>query len=314
MAVSPNSGSQHGAWPRRFGAVNSTGIVASTLRLARCGLLVFGLTIWGVGFAAEIPHAVTSEITSNTSVVGKTPLSQTAGEELKVKVGKSIHPIPVIIAGLLGFVLSLAYLLTKLSKYWGLRVLRNAWSIGFLASGTVFSVLSSPLLSKMTGNSGITSFAGLQSFSDLASPLGASFLGSGFISSLQRVFGRKSRSATGTASNDDPKSNAKGFFFDRIRESLEAQINFEIGHLSEQLDWVHIETLTTKVIIAGETSEGITMERGDKVLKEIEQLKEANVGNQQEENLNKYKALNRALSCVSFKTLRREYLKSLPTP
>ena len=269
----------------------------------RCVLVALTLTVAASAFGAETAsRPATAEKASNASLVEKRPdpSAQTTVSD-RVESAGIVHPLMVAAgAALLGFLLTLFHLLRKLSTYWGLRILRNKWSIGFLLAGTGFSILSSPIVIKMLASYGGTWFASLESFTKIGTSVGASALGSTFVSGVQRVFGR---SKSGRLDSEEGgKSQPKGFFFDRIIESVESQINDELYRLAKEFDWTAIAEIAGKVIFAAQR---ISETQRNKVLKQIEELQKPGK-KKDNQDMKKYEALNLVLRCVSFGSLMRE--------
>ena len=163
--------------------------------------------------------------------------------------------------------------------------------------------VSSPLLTMISG-------ASVQPLVNLGLSAGGSLLGMPFFSLLQRFFGRGSRAKPDLQPKDVTESTAKGFFFDRIRESIGAQINLEINQLSRELDWVTIDDVTHQAIKSGLLSKVTARAEADKARSEIEKLVNEKSEDPRVDGRNKYDALAAAVLCVSFTYFWRVYSDS----
>jgi hypothetical protein len=287
-------------------------VYSDRCHLFRCALATLALLVVSTGLAAEVapppaapPPAAPVGITKPPLIqVTQSPAALPKSEELKADMGKAPRPIHLMYAGLSGFFLSLLYLSTKLSRYWRLGVLTNIWSLTFVLGGTLFSVLvlyaSSPLFMMFHSPN-------MQPLADLGPSVGGSLFGTPFFSLLQRFFGRRSNAESSMQPKDVTESTAKGFFFDRIMESVGAQINLEINQLSIKLDWVTIDDVTHQAIKSGLLSKMTTQPEADKARSEIEKLVNERSEDPRVDGRNKYDALAAAVLCVSFTYFRRVY-------
>jgi hypothetical protein len=275
------------------------------LQLFLCGTVGIALLLANAGFAAEpvLRPAAPLGSSKSPSVQANEPTATTSETSAAYKEAPAnpLRLTPFILAGSLGFIFGLVYLGGKLTNFWGLRVIRNGWSVGFLIICTACSMISAPLFTKF-----------LPQVGDLGQSAGGSVLGSGFVSFVQRLGGRR-RSNGGTQPIELARLAAKGFLFDRIRETLRAEIKRELDTLSTKLDWTNIYILTAKAINDGVQDRGLPRDAANKAIDDVKKLRDENPNDPRIDNMNRHLALQRALDFVSFRSFRDAY-RSIELP
>jgi hypothetical protein len=215
-----------------------------------------------------------------------------------------------------GLIFSFFYLGIKFSRFRGLRIFRNWWSVTWLSAATLLSVItaaggqlgmqSSGATSSVSATTPGLSFNLLWLLQMIAYPLSGGLL-LPFLSRLTP----KSRSSTPQQVKEFQDLRISGYILERISDDVFEQIVAEIDLVIATYGWLVLQRVVGRLIDTQLAMHAITRETADGLRRELEQIRPVPDDPEKDSN-NKYRFLTEALRVLPFCRLRSRLRKSNP--
>jgi membrane protein implicated in regulation of membrane protease activity len=294
----------------------------SSLRSLRSGApLALGLFIFGfvhvASLLAETPPTTAENSASTIESAQQTtqPAKPADPAPPLYETAQTVDYRLLVISAAGSLIFSFFYLGIKFSRFRGLRIYRNRWSVIWLLAATILSVIAAA-----GGQLGIQSSGVKSSIPTTAGPSSNMLwllqmivypLGGGLLLPILSRFTPKSRSPTQQQVKEFQDLRISGYVLERISDDVFEQIVAEIDLVAATYDWHVLQRVVRRLIDTQLAMRSITRETADGLRRHLDQIQPVPDDRETDAD-NKYRFLTEALFVLPFCRLRSRLRKFKP--